>query len=288
MTSINRNTTRFIARVILILPLFWACQSPSTGPEHAPVDAPASGIAEPKALTWSVLNTFPHDTAAFTQGFELYKGAIIESTGLSGRSSLRRVDPSTGKVLLMKKVDSPVFSEGVTILRDTAYQLTWQDHLQLYKAGDLSPIRRAEWTAEGWGITNDGTDLIISDGSDKLYFVRPGDLKLQRVVSVQDNLGPVNNLNELEYANGFLYANRWQYDYIEKIDPKSGHVVGRIDCKDILRKFSKSDLTYLTAPGSVGDQNGGVLNGIAWKPETGTFLITGKLWPNVFEIKVAE
>jgi glutamine cyclotransferase len=278
-----------ISQLGLILFLFWACGSPSQEPDPGATAPAAAGIAEPVNLTWTVLNTFPHDTAAFTQGFELYKGVVIESTGLSGRSTLRRVDPSTGKVILVKKIDAPVFSEGVTVLRDTAYQLTWQDHfVQLYKASDLTPIRKAEWTAEGWGITNDGTHLIISDGSDKLYFVRTGDLKLQKVLSVQDNLGPVNNLNELEYANGYLYANRWQYDYIEKIDPKSGHVVGRIDCKDILRKYSKSDVTYLTAPGSTGDVNGGVLNGIAWNPTTGTFLITGKLWPNVFEIKVAE
>ena len=273
----------------LLLTLSWACQSPEKEPRTAPEAATTSGIPEPANLTWTLLNVFPHDTAAFTQGFELYKGTLIESTGLSGKSTLRKVDPVTGKVKQLKKIDAPVFSEGVTVLRDTVYQLTWQDHfIQLYKASDLSPIRRAEWTAEGWGITNDGTHLIISDGSDKLYYVRPGDLKLQRVLSVQDNLGPVNNLNELEYVNGYLYANRWQYDYIEKIDPKSGHVVGRVDCKDILRKYAKTDVTYLTTPGAVGDLNGGVLNGIAWNASNGTFLITGKLWPHVFEIKIAD
>jgi glutaminyl-peptide cyclotransferase len=273
----------------LVLTLLGACNNPSDDHKAPSETSTSTGIQEPAPLSWTLVNTFPHDTTAFTQGFELYKGSVIESTGLSGHSSLRKIDPGSGKVLIMKKIDSPVFAEGVTVLRDTAYQLTWQDHfIQLYKAVDLSPIRRAEWTAEGWGITHDGSNLIISDGSDKLYFVRPGDLKLQRVLSVQDNLGPVNNLNELEYANGYLYANRWQYDYIEKIDPKSGFVVGRIDCKDILRKFAKSDVTYLTAPGSTGELNGGVLNGIAWNASTGTFLITGKLWPNVFEIKLGE
>jgi len=268
--------------------LSWSCNQPREDDQKAP-EPPSAGIAEPAAIGYSVLNTFPHDTASFTQGLELYKGMLVESTGLVGHSSIRKVDFATGKARLLKKIDPPVFAEGVTILRDTAYQLTWQDHyVQLYKAADFSPIRRADWSAEGWGITHDGTSLIISDGSDKLYYVHPGDLKLQRVLSVQDNLGPVNNLNELEYANGYIYANRWQYDYIERIDPKSGHVVGRIDCRDLLRKYSKADLSYLTTPGSTGEQNGGVLNGIAWNASTGTFLVTGKLWPNLFEIRLAN
>jgi glutamine cyclotransferase len=269
--------------------LFLSCNQPQTTEKVDRPPVSESGIPEPRSLTFNVLNTWPHDTAAFTQGLELYKGEILESTGLVGRSSLRRVEIKTGKSKLLKKIDSPVFAEGVTILRDTVYQLSWQDHvIMLYKAEGLYPIRRADWTAEGWGITNDGSSLIISDGSDKLYFVHPGDLKLQRVLSVQDNLGPVNNLNELEYANGYIYANRWQYDYIEKIDPKSGHVVGRIDCRDLLRKFSRSDISYLTTPGSIGEQNGAVLNGIAWDASSGHFLITGKLWPDIFEIKLND
>jgi glutamine cyclotransferase len=244
-------------------------------------------IHAPDTIGWTVINTYPHDTSAFTQGFELFNGKIIESTGLTKRSTIRLVDLATGKPTLLKKNEDQVFAEGVTVLRDTAYQLTWQNHyVQLYKAADLSPIKRIDWSSEGWGITNDGTDLIISDGSDKLYFVHPGDLKLKRVLSVQDNLGPVNNLNELEYVNGYVYANRWQYDYIERIDPKSGFVVGRLDLKDILKKYSKSDVSYLTEPGSVGELNGGVLNGIAWNAAKGSFLITGKLWPSVFEIKL--
>ncbi len=282
--NFSRKAVLFPALFALVI---LSCNQPDKGPTTPSEEAGNKGIPAPANISWSVVNTYPHDTAAFTQGFEIYKGKIIESTGLTRRSTIRLVNLGDGKPALLKKNGDEVFGEGVTVLRDTAYQLTWQNHyVQLYKASDLSPIGRVNWSSEGWGITNDGTDLIISDGTDKLYFVHPGDLKLNRVLSVQDNLGPVNNLNELEYVNGYVYANRWQYDYIERIDPKSGFVVGRMDLKDMLKKYSKADVSYLTEPGSVGEQNGGVLNGIAWDAAKGSFLITGKLWPSVFEIKL--
>jgi glutamine cyclotransferase len=252
-------------------------------------DELSTNIAETKSISYSVLNAYTHDTAAFTQGLEMYNGQLYESTGLQNRSSLRKVDLKSGKVLLKKAVDTPHFAEGITILNDTIYQLTWTSKFVfLYRLKDLAPIGKLNWNGEGWGITNDGKNLYISDGSDKIYIVRPGDLKLQKVLSVQDNSGPVNNLNELEFINGHIYANRWQYNYIVKINPSTGLVTGKLDMTDFLSKNSKTDISYLTRPGSTGDQMGGVLNGIAWDSATGRMLVTGKLWPYIFELKVNE
>lgn len=274
-----------MAAVILLA----GCNNRDTNQSDTSTQKQPGGIAEPTMLTYSLLNAYPHDTAAFTQGLEIYKGKLYESNGLIGRSNLRKLDPSNGKILLSKSVDSPYFAEGITILNDTIYQLTYTSKVVfLYKANDLSMIGKVDWNGEGWGITNDGKNLYISDGSDKIYMVRPGDLKLQKVISVHDHTGPVNNINELEFINGHLYANRWQYDYILQISPSSGLVTGKMDLTDILKKNSKVDLAYLTAPGSTGFQNGGVLNGIAWDSATGKMLVTGKLWPYIFELKLNQ
>jgi glutamine cyclotransferase len=259
--------------------------------KNVPTDtSPATtGQMEPKALSYSILNSFPHDTSAFTQGLEYYKGKMYESTGLPGKSTIRQVDYTTGKPVRNKKLDSVIFAEGITIFKDTIYQLTYQNHVVfLYNLKDFSMIKKIDWSNEGWGITNDGRHLIVSEGSDKLYFVNPGDFKLQKVVSVTDNLGPVNNLNELEYINGFIYANRYQYNYILKIDPNTGHVVAKIDFTDLLKRFSKADLSYLTKEGSTGLEHGAELNGIAWDSSGMKMFVTGKLWPTLFEVKFSE
>ena len=278
-------------RIIVILSLSVMLISCGNGENNngSKVEVSSTSIADPKSISYSVLNAYEHDTAAFTQGLEMYNGQLYESTGLQNRSSLRKVDLKSGKVLLKKAIDTPYFAEGITILNDTIYQLTWSNKVVfLYRLKDLAPIGRISWNGEGWGITNDGKNLYISDGSDKIYIVRPGDLKLQRVLSVQDNAGPVNNLNELEFINGHIFANRWQYNYIVQINPSNGLVTGKIDMTDFLSKNTKTDISYLTRPGSTGDQMGGVLNGIAWDSASGRMLVTGKLWPYIFELKVNE
>lgn len=250
-------------------------------------DGTGTGLSEPPPISYSVVNAYPHDTAAFTQGLEIYDGRLYESTGLFGRSSLRINDLATGSVRQRVNLGSEYFAEGITILKDTLYQLTWQNHeVMVYSAKDMKPVRRMAWSAEGWGITHDSSRLYISDGSDKLYVVNPTDLKLQRVISVSDNAGPVNNLNELEWVDGSIYANRWQYDQIVRIDPASGMVTGRLDLTDLLKRNSRSDLSYLTQPGSAGEINGAVLNGIAWDAARKRLLVTGKLWPEIFELSI--
>lgn len=252
----------------------------------APEPDTNSSIPSPVSIGYTILNSISHDTSAFTQGLELYKGTLLESTGLEGKSSLRKINTQTGKVEKLQNMPADIFSEGLTVLNDTIYQLSWQDHLVfLYDAKSFQQLSTLPWSGEGWGITNNGKELIISEGSDKLYFVQPGNLKLNKVLSVRDNYGAVNNLNELEMVDGYIYANRWQYDYILKIDPNSGLVVGIINMQDILMKNTKSDITYLTKNGTPS-QAGAVLNGIAYNKEKNTFYITGKLWPEIFEVKL--
>lgn len=273
---------------VFLLPallLLHACGGGDSDGDEGASTSPFS--KEPPVIGYSVVNAYPHDTAAFTQGLELYDGRLYESTGLVGRSSVRRTDLATGTSEIFRKIDSPYFAEGLTILRDTAYQLTWQNkEVFVYDARSLKPLRSLSWSGEGWGITHDSTHLFISDGSDKIYVVRPTDLKLMRVVSVYDNTGPVNNLNELEYINGQLYANRWQYDVIVRIDPSTGSVTGRMDLTGLLTRNTRESLAYLTTPGSSAEQHGAVLNGIAWDAGRQRLLVTGKLWPHIFELKM--
>ncbi|MEY2649003.1 MAG: hypothetical protein RL282_1716 [Bacteroidota bacterium] len=271
-----------------LLVLFLTACGNGAGGDEAKQEAVASGVPAPASLAYTVLNAYPHDTAAFTQGLELYKGSLMESTGLMGRSSLRKVEIKTGKILSTIQLNDAVFAEGITILRDTLYQLSWQNHeVYIYDVKkEPKKITTLPWSGEGWGITNDGIQLIISDGSDKLYFVEPGTLKLKKVLSIRDQYGAVNNLNELEMIDGYVFANRWQYDYILKIDPSSGFVVGTLGMQDFLKKNSKKDLSYLDKPGSTAQQSGAVLNGIAYDSEKKSIYVTGKLWPEIFEIRL--
>lgn len=267
----------FLALIVTIL--FLACNNPDTT-SKAVEESNVPSVPEAPAIPYTILNAYPHDTSAFTQGLEFYKGQLYESTGLEGRSTLRTVDLKTGAVKQLHKLAPKEFGEGITVLNDTLYQLTWENHIVfVYDPKSLKVIRQMTWNGEGWGITNDGKSLILSDGSDKLYFCRPADLKLEKVLSVTDHLGPLNNLNELEFVNGSIYANRIEYNYIVKINPSNGFVTGKLDFTDILKKYAKIDLTYLQT-----NPHGAVLNGIAWNPENKKMYITGKLWPLLFEL----
>lgn len=285
----NKPTLLQLSMTILLVLMIIVFQSCGVENENGSESSNEQSYTIPPAvnLSYNLVQSYPHDTAAFTQGLEIYKGNFIESTGLIGRSSLRKVEIKSGQVLKLVPVDKDIFAEGLTLLNDTIYQLSWQNHVvYMYDADDLSPIGSANWSGEGWGLTNDGKHLIISDGSDKLYFVEPVSLRLKNILSVVDQYGAVNNLNELEMIDGFIFANRWQYDYIIKIDPATGYVVGTIDLKDFLKKNSKKDLSYLGKPGTTASETGAVLNGIAYDKDKKSVYITGKLWPEVFEIKL--
>jgi len=223
--------------------------------------------------TLRVRNSFPHDTTAFTQGFVYKDGFFYESTGLYGHSSLRKINPATGEVLA--KVDLPrkVFGEGLTIIGDTIYQITWKSRRGfIYDKESMERKGSFTYSTEGWGLTDDGTQLIMSDGTEKLYFLSTENFKVTKVLRVKKDGSRVPMLNELEYIRGKIYCNIWHSDDIVIVDSKSGKVERRINLGELRKRLS--------IPGKAG-----ALNGIAWKASSDTFFITGKRWSEVFGIK---
>lgn len=235
--------------------------------------------ATPQAVptyTFRILNSYPHDRDAFTQGLVFENGTLYEGTGLYGRSSLRKVDLETGEVLQLHPLPSEYFGEGITILRDTIIELTWQSHKGfIYDKNSFEMLREFNYETEGWGITNDGKRLIMSDGTATLYVLDPETLKTIGHIQVNDNGRPVDNLNELEYISGQIYANVWQTDNIAVIDPYSGRVTGWIDLSGVL-------------PPQTDGKPVDVLNGIAYDAKNGRIFVTGKLWPRLFEIELVR
>jgi glutamine cyclotransferase len=229
------------------------------------------------ALGYSILSVHPHDTSYFTEGLEFYKGTLLESTGNYGKSYLVQKEFPSGKVLKQVKLEDKFFGEGLTVQNDTLYQLTYKEKLvNVYTASDFKKIKELPLaTAEGWGLTNDGKQIIASDGSSNLYFFEPKTFRLLRTQFVTESGAPAVNINELEYINGFVYANQWQYNYILKIDPSSGEVVGKMDLTDIVNKVKAKE------------PRAEVLNGIAYNPATKKVYVTGKYWPELYEIQFA-
>jgi glutaminyl-peptide cyclotransferase len=223
-----------------------------------------------------VVATFPHDPEAFTQGLVFHDGALVESTGLERHSTLRRVELQTGRVL--QKVDVPpyFFAEGLTLFGGKLYQLTWKgekgfvyDPETFQKSGEFA------YTGEGWGLTHDADSLILSDGSDQLRFIDPKDFKVKRTISVSDRGRPIEELNELEYVKGEIYANVWHQDRVARIDPQTGRVLGWIDLSGLLRAGETTDPEA-------------VLNGIAYDERGDRLFVTGKLWPKLFEVRLKQ
>jgi glutaminyl-peptide cyclotransferase len=235
---------------------------------------PISSAKPVPAISYSVVAVHPHDTSYFTEGLEFYNGFLVESTGLQGKSLLVQMEFPSAKVVKQVKLDPKQFGEGITILKDTVYQLTYQEHVvNVYDAKSFRKVKEIPLNGEGWGLTNDGKQLIASDGSSNLYFYEPGTFRLLRVQSVNENDVPAVNINELEYVNGYIYANQWQYDYILKIDPNNGQVVAKMDLGDVVRKVRSEE------PKSE------FLNGIAYNPATKKFYVTGKNWPAIYELQ---
>lgn len=223
---------------------------------------------------YQIVNIFPHDPNAFTQGLVFLNGKLVESTGQEGRSSLRNVELESGKIL--KKVDVPeqFFAEGIAVLNNKIYQLTWQHELGfIYDAQSFDKVGQFQYSGEGWGLTTDGKSLILSDGSNRLRFLDPDSFRVTKTIAVADAKVPISQLNELEFVNGEIYANIWHDDRIAVINPQNGHVTAWIDLAGLLQ------------PGDVEDSEA-VLNGIAYDQSSGRLFVTGKLWPRVFEIKI--
>ncbi len=225
-------------------------------------------------LAYSVVATYPHDTSSYTQGLEFYNGNLLEGTGNYGKSKLLQTDFKTGKATKEVTLDSAVFGEGITVLNDTVYQLSWKEKkVFVYTATDFKKIKEFELNTEGWGITNDGKNLIATDGSNNLYFYDPATFRLLQTQGVTEDGAPAVNLNELEYINGYIYANQYSIsNYIFKIDPESGHVVAKLDLTDLTNRVKSKR------------PQADVLNGIAYNPQTKKIYVTGKWWPELYEI----
>ena len=267
--------------LLVCLPFLALLTAQAEAPRLSAAAAVPQNTVTPPTLKLRVLNRYPHDAAAFTEGFELSGDTLFESTGLVGLSSVRRIDLATGEVSKRREPPSDkVFSEGLTVLDGVLYQLTWQAGLAyLYDPQTLDSMGQLSYQGEGWGLTNDGQQLIMSNGSSTLLWRSPETFAVTRKVRVTAQGAEVNNLNELEYVNGNIYANIWLTNKIARIDPESGKVTAWLDVSALTREAQ-----------TAAEQSGEVLgfddvpNGIAYNAAKGTLLLTGKRWPLVFEV----
>ena len=225
---------------------------------------------------YKVVNTYPHDRNAFTQGLVYENNILYEGTGLRGHSTLRKVDIETGNILLIHELPSQFFGEGITIYENKIIQLTWQSNVGfVYDKSNFNLLKEFNYSTEGWGITHDEKYIIISDGTSTLYFLDPDNFEEIKRIEVFDNNGSVSRLNELEYVQGEIYANIWKTDNIARIKPETGQVVGWIELAGLL---NSTDF----------DPDVDVLNGIAYDNKENRLFVTGKLWPKIFEIELLK
>ena len=237
----------------------------------APADSTPT-VAQPESLHTQVIHTYPHDAQAYTQGLLLHSGKLYESAGRYRVSDLREVEPTTGRVIRSVRLADNYFGEGLALVGERLIQLTWMEHVALqYDRATFAPLGQFTYTTEGWGVCYDGRRLIMSDGSNTLYFRDPTSFAVIGQVSVTLAGQPRTALNELECVGDAVFANIWRTDTIVKINPRSGVVTAVIDASGLLT----------TAERARSD----VLNGIAYDAGHGTFLITGKLWPKLFEVQ---
>ena len=225
----------------------------------------------PILYKYEILNTYPHDTAAFTEGLTYSNGSLFESTGGYGASSLRKEDLETGQILQEYRLPDQFFGEGLTQINNELLQLTWQANTGfIYEKNTFDLIGNFSYATEGWGLTYDGSNLIMSDGTSNLYFLNPTTYQVVRQVNVLDGNNSITYINELEYVNGDIYANIWLTEKIAIINPQNGQIKGWID------------MTGLYQPQGSND----VLNGIAYDQQSNRLFVTGKNWPNLYEIKI--
>jgi len=258
---------------IIILMAAMSCNNSTDNNNDAINNKSGNDFSTVAAISYNIAASYPHDTSSFTEGLLFYNGQLYESTGNYGKSRLLQADLKTGQIIREVNLPQTYFGEGISIVRDTIYQLTWKEKTVLvYDVKTFKKIGELPLNTEGWGMTTDGTQLIASDGSSNLYFYEPGTFKLLHTQGVTIDGAPAINLNELEYINGYIYANQWQYNTILKIDPASGQVVGRLDLSDLVNRIK---LKYPQAD---------FLNGIAYDAATKKVYVTGKWWPELYEI----
>jgi glutamine cyclotransferase len=243
-------------------------------PTAAAAVPPSGTEAAVPIYTYEVVNVFPHDRAAFTEGLTYLKGILLESTGLNGSSTLRKVDLPTGRVLQEVRLSSQYFGEGMTVLGDKIYQLTWQSQTGfVYDLESMELEREFSYTGEGWGLTTDGRSLIMSDGTNQIRFLDPATFQVTRTISVFSQGQPLRLLNELEYVKGEILANIWETQSVARIDPATGRLLGLIDFSGLLAPEDR-------------DSHTDVLNGIAYDTAGDRLFVTGKDWPKLFEVRL--
>ncbi len=233
-----------------------------------------TSTASPAEYTFTVVRVFPHDTAAYTQGLAYRDGYLYEGTGRNGQSSLRKVRLETGEVAQQVNLGNEFFGEGIAIIKDQVFQLTWTSGVGfVYDWNTFRLLRRFSYTGEGWGLATDGRELFLSDGTAEIRVLDPETFQVKRRIKVHDGSTAIDQLNELEWVDGQIFANVWHMNRIARISPQTGEVVGWIDLMGLLSSV------YRLEPEAV-------LNGIAYDPVGKRLFVTGKLWPSVFEIRL--
>lgn len=236
----------------------------------------------PEVYTYEIINSYPHDTGAYTQGLEFHDGTLYESTGKKGASTVRKVNFETGEVLQQIDMEDSVFGEGITIMNGKLYQLTWQSGMgYVYNISNLEKIKNFTYgkSREGWGLSNDGEKILKSDGTEKIWFLNPETLEEQGHIETVTNKSIFSKANELEYVDGKIYANVYQKESMMIIDATSGAIEGVINFGGLKSKVNK---------GPEWDEGNSVLNGVAYHPERETFFVTGKNWNKLFEVKILK
>lgn len=227
----------------------------------------------PPVLSYSIVNTFPHDKQAYTQGLIYHDGYFLESTGQEGKSSLRKVEIETGKVLKKHKLENKFFGEGIVLLNNLIYQLTWEDNVGfVYDLESFTELKRIHYSSQGWGLATNGEKIILSDGTNKIYFIEPEYFTVSSSIEVYDNEKAIWQLNELEYINGEIWANIYTTNRIARIDPESGKILAYINLEGLLSEREYANVNEL--------------NGIAWDSIDERLFVTGKNWRKLFEIKL--
>lgn len=235
----------------------------------------------PKSITYSIVSTYPHDTSSYTEGLLFYKGNLYESTGDPehiGVSRILKVDLNSGKAEIKANLDKKYFGEGIVIVNDTVYQWTYKENTGfMYSLKDFKKIGEFKYASkEGWGMTTDGKQIIATDGTSQLYYYEPGSFRLIKTQDVTETGSLSFNLNEVEYIDGYVYANQWQGPYILKIDPNTGQIVGKADfsnlCEMMKEKYPYTD----------------VFNGIAYDSASKKIYITGKYWPELYQVQFGQ
>jgi glutamine cyclotransferase len=236
----------------------------------------------PAIYTYKIINTYPHDKNAYTQGLEYHNGFLYEGTGKKGESSIRKVELETGKVLQQKDLDEKYFGEGITIFNNKIYQLTWQSGVGfIYNLETFELEKEFKYTKsrEGWGLTHNGKNIIKSDGTERIWFLNPETLVEENYIEAYTNKQKVEELNELEYINGKIYANKWQKNSIIIINPTSGKVEGVVNLNSLKELMAKKQNL---------EESDDVLNGIAFDKENNRLFVTGKHWSKLYEIELIK